>query len=130
MIRVKIKHITSAEPSNYIDFPTPEEAQAYVEEMKASEHWGKSEKDILVQDETKDEQGNILTPAVYYRQQAEVEFIMEDVAVEYTRNDILKQISELEEQITARRIREAVLSGDNSFIQQIDTLIAELRAQL
>lgn len=42
----------------------------------------------------------------------------------------LAQITELEAQVTPRRIREAVLSGDNSFIAGIDAQIAEIRATL
>ena len=36
-------------------------------------------------------------------------------------------IAALEAQITPRRLREAVLTGDNSFIQNIDEQIANLR---
>ena len=43
---------------------------------------------------------------------------------------ILAQIAALEVQVTPRRIREALLSGDYSFIQGVDAQIAALRAQL
>jgi hypothetical protein len=42
----------------------------------------------------------------------------------------LAQIAELEAQLTPRRIREAVLSGDNTFIAGIDAQIAAIRATL
>lgn len=42
----------------------------------------------------------------------------------------LTQIAALEAQITPRRIREAVLSGDNSFIADIDAQIAAIRATI
>lgn len=42
----------------------------------------------------------------------------------------LAQIAELEAQITPRRIREAVISGDNSFIVNIDAQIAAIRATI
>lgn len=43
---------------------------------------------------------------------------------------IRAQIAELESTITNRRFREAVLTGDHSFIDGVDRQIAELRAQL
>lgn len=43
---------------------------------------------------------------------------------------IKSQIVQLEAQITQRRLREAMISGDKSFIQSIDAQIAALRAQL
>lgn len=39
----------------------------------------------------------------------------------------LKQIEELEAQITPRRMREAILSGDNSFIKSIEDQIQTIR---
>lgn len=42
----------------------------------------------------------------------------------------LAQIAALEAQVTPRRIREAVLSGDNSFIADIDAQIAAIRDTL
>ena len=42
----------------------------------------------------------------------------------------LAQIAELEAQITNRRLREAVLSGDNSFIANIDAQIAAIRGSI
>lgn len=44
--------------------------------------------------------------------------------------DILRQIAELEATVTPRRSREAVLSGDYSFIQSVDDQIAVLRESL
>lgn len=43
---------------------------------------------------------------------------------------IKMQIAALEAEITPRRLREAVLGTDNSWLQQQDALIAELRTQL
>ena len=43
---------------------------------------------------------------------------------------ILSQIEELEASITQRRLREALLTGDTSFIDSVDAQIAALRAQL
>lgn len=42
----------------------------------------------------------------------------------------LAQIAALEAQVTSRRLREAVLSGDNSFIADIDAQIVAIRATL
>lgn len=50
--------------------------------------------------------------------------------VSQSKDAILKQIADLEAQITPRRVREAVLSGDNSFIASIDSQIATLRLGL
>lgn len=46
-----------------------------------------------------------------------------------TRN-ILNQIAELENQITPRRMREALVSGDFTFIENIENQIQTLRGQL
>jgi hypothetical protein len=46
------------------------------------------------------------------------------------KDKIRGQIAILEAQITSRRIREAILSGDNTFIQGIETQIQALRNQL
>ena len=43
---------------------------------------------------------------------------------------ILQQIIDLESKVTHRRIREALLSGDHSFIESIEAQIAALRNQL
>jgi len=43
---------------------------------------------------------------------------------------IQEQIAAIEVQITPRRIREALLSGDMSFIAALDVQIAQLRQQL
>ena len=46
-------------------------------------------------------------------------------------HDLIRlQIIALESQITPRRIREALLSGDHSFIESIESQIAVLRNQL
>ena len=43
---------------------------------------------------------------------------------------VIRQIEELEAKQTPRRIREALLSGDHSFIESIEAQIAALRSQL
>ena len=48
-----------------------------------------------------------------------------------TESDVIRrQIAELESHQTPRRIREALLSGDHSFIESIEAQIAVLRNQL
>lgn len=47
-----------------------------------------------------------------------------------SRDAIGQQIAELEAMITPRRMREAILSGDSSFIESIDVKIAALRGAL
>lgn len=43
---------------------------------------------------------------------------------------ILQKISELEASVTPRRLREAVLTGDHSFVDSVDKQIAALRASI
>ena len=45
-------------------------------------------------------------------------------------NDIKRQIKELEVQITERRVREAIINNDSSFLTGINTQIEALRTQL
>jgi uncharacterized hydantoinase/oxoprolinase family protein len=52
------------------------------------------------------------------------------VQAKQAKEAILKQIAELEASVTSRRIREAVISGNNSFIVSVDSQIAVLRASL
>lgn len=43
---------------------------------------------------------------------------------------IRRQIAELEASVTPRRLREAVLTGDHSFVDSVDKQIATLRASI
>jgi hypothetical protein len=52
------------------------------------------------------------------------------VELKNSKEAIQKEIAELEASITPRRVREAVISGDNSFIVSIDNQIAVLRAKI
>jgi hypothetical protein len=52
------------------------------------------------------------------------------VELKNSKEAILKQIAELEASVTSRRIREAVISGNNSFIVSVDSQIAVLRAKI
>ena len=52
-----------------------------------------------------------------------------DVALE-ARNNLLKAIESLETSITPRRVREALISGDKSFIEGVEAQILELRKGL
>lgn len=52
------------------------------------------------------------------------------ISADQYKQSVLVQISELEAQITPRRLREAVLSGDKSFIESVDAQILVLRASL
>lgn len=66
-------------------------------------------------------------PSIYHKWTG-IEWV-EDI-VEKERDTILKQIIELESQVTQRRIREAVLGVDNGWLANIESQIAELRARL
>jgi hypothetical protein len=46
------------------------------------------------------------------------------------KDEIRSRISALEVSITPRRMRDAILSGDSSFIKQVDADITKLRAKL
>lgn len=52
------------------------------------------------------------------------------VLAKQTKGAKLAQIAALEAQVTPRRIREAVLSGDKSFIESIDAQITAIRATI
>ena len=52
------------------------------------------------------------------------------VQAKQSKDAILKQIADLEAQITPRRVREAIVNNDNSFIINIDNQIIALRARL
>jgi hypothetical protein len=52
------------------------------------------------------------------------------VQAKNTRDGKLKQIADLEALVTPRRVRDAVLSGDNSFIQNIDDQVQAIRVTL
>jgi len=52
------------------------------------------------------------------------------VQAKSTRDGKLKQIADLEALVTPRRVRDAVLSGDNSFIQNIDNQVQAIRILL
>lgn len=57
----------------------------------------------------------------------EVVDITEELQIEENEKQKLNEILELEKQITPRRVREALLSNDYTFIQSIENQIAALR---
>lgn len=59
---------------------------------------------------------------------ADIAAIMPAVIDKKSNDAIDKQIVDLESTVTARRIREAILTGDKTFIAGIDAQIATLRA--
>ena len=71
-------------------------------------------------------------PAVYQTIHVPAEYSVElvDITSEIEQAEILRQIEELEKQITPRRYREAILSGDHSFIESVNNQIQALREQL
>lgn len=50
--------------------------------------------------------------------------------VEDLKTEKLQKIKDLEQSITPRRLREAILSGNNSFIEQVEAQISEIRNNL
>ena len=47
-----------------------------------------------------------------------------------SRDTILAKIQELEATVTSRRVREALISGDTSYIKSVDVEVSKLRLQL
>jgi hypothetical protein len=68
---------------------------------------------------------NIPQPSV-----SELLALIPAVQAKSTRDGKLKQIADLEALVTPRRVRDAVLSGDNSFIQNIDNQVQAIRVTL
>jgi hypothetical protein len=68
---------------------------------------------------------NIPQPSV-----SELLALIPAVQAKNTRDGKLKQIADLEALVTPRRVRDAVLSGDNSFIQNIDDQVQAIRVTL
>lgn len=62
--------------------------------------------------------------------QVQVSNIQQISATEKQTDEFNIQIMNLESSITSRRIREAILSGDHSFIESVEAQIAEIRKQL
>ena len=59
-----------------------------------------------------------------------IEFTPVDTKIEELKQQKLYEIKKLESQITNRRIREAILTGDYEFINDIENKINELRKEL
>ena len=129
------------------DFSTRVECEAHFEKYRAEGFWGKEEYSISHEEipaveakaEERDIDGNLLSPAIEAK--AAIPSYIEVVPCEYTyeildntildnQESIKKQIAALESQITSRRVREAVLLNDHTFLQDIDNQIISLRAQL
>lgn len=52
------------------------------------------------------------------------------VQVTSSKDTILAEIQELEATVTPRRVREALISGDTSYIKSVDVAVSKLRLQL
>lgn len=52
------------------------------------------------------------------------------VQVPSSKDTILAEIQELESTVTPRRVREALISGDTSYIKSVDVAVSKLRLQL
>ena len=142
-----ILKITKNGQTQQSDFSTIEECESYFQKYKAEGFWGKEEHSIShaeipaieAQDEVRDAEGVLISPAIEGRAviPANVEVVpceytyeILDNTIESNKEAIKKQIADLEAQITSRRVREAVLLNDHSFLQSIDDQIISLRAQL
>lgn len=137
------------------DFQTQEECLAHFEKHKIEGFWGKEEQ-IIVHPSyvinhpeipeipaTFDQNGVELSPLIpatlaydeIVPESTEIipcEYTMEiiDNSLVEAREAIIQQIASLEAQITPRRVREALLSGDHTFIQSIEVQITALRLTL
>ena len=81
MIKVNIANASGIFATK--NFETQSLADLYIQEMKDSEHWGKSDKDFILTPEVKDEQGNVISPAVMGHQNAEIFFTTEDITAQF-----------------------------------------------
>jgi len=115
------------------NFSSVEAAEAWYNEIKPSGVFGQEEQ-IMVYPKVEavyEEELLISAEILEYTEVIPSDYIL-DIRVDeaVARNAKLAQIAELEAQITSRRIREAVLSGNNSFIASIDQQIDAIRDTL
>lgn len=80
-----------------------------------------------------DENGNVVATGIKLRPgmtlPAGHQWVIDDSGPD-SRSVTLNAIAELEMKITPRRIREALVTGDKSFIESIEAQVAALRATL
>lgn len=128
----------------YRDFNNDQELNEYISFIHVNNSWGKPEHQVLVSPEQTiqieavlDEEGNELEPArteiieaVYETVPSEFTYEIVDITSEIEAENKKKQIAELEAQITPRRLREALLSGDTSFIDSVEQQIQAIRNNL
>lgn len=140
----KISIIRNGQITNQAEFTNDELLNEWLNRETLNGSFGKPEHQVLVSPEQTiqieavfDEQGNELEPArtevieaVYETVPSEFTIEIVDISSEIEREDKLKQIRELESQITPRRMREAMLYNDFSFIQEVNSQIEALRQQL
>lgn len=105
------------------------EVNEYLEYIKVNGNWGKGEHEIF-HPAILDEEGNEITPSSVEVIPAEYTYVVEDISGEVAKKEKLKLIEELEKSITPRRLREAILSNDFTFINNVNTEIEALRNQL
>ena len=101
----------------------------FLNNIKINSPYGKSEYQREVSPRKELEDGKIIE-AVYETIPAEYTVEIEDITSEIEKLTKIKQIEELELQITPRRLREAVLSQDFSFIESIEQQIQAIRQGL
>ena len=140
----KISIIKNNQITNQAQFANDELLNEWLNRETLNGSFGKPEHQVLVSPEQTiqieavlDEQGNELEPArtevieaVYETIPSEFTVEIEDISSEIERQNKLKQISDLESQITPRRMREAMLSNDFSFIESIESQIQVIRSSL
>lgn len=140
----RISIIKNGQITNQAEFTNDELLNEWLNRETLNGSFGKPEHQVLVSPEQTiqieaffDEQGNELEPArtevieaVYETIPSEFTIEIVDISSEIEREDKLKQIRELESQISPRRMREAMLYNDFSFIQEVNSQIEALRQQL
>lgn len=144
MKKIKIISKQTNEITHLAKFETQEECNAWIQECESVEAFGKPEHQIVIEEikyvsieVVLDENDNIVEearteviPAIVETIPAEYTIEIEDISSEVEKQQKLEAIEELEAQITPRRIREAILTGDNSFILSMETQIEQIRNSL
>jgi hypothetical protein len=121
----RIQIIKNNVVTNQADFETIEELNIWFEKEETNLSFGKPAYDEFIYEE---ENPLVILETIHH--EAEYTFVIEDMADMIANREITKQIVELEALITTRRIREALISGDNSFIKNVDLEIDKLRGEL
>ena len=129
----------------FVKFEDEVQMQEWIDMLAVNHPWGKPAHTIttdVILVEAKEQITELIdevevvvqeyAPAVYETIDVPSEYEVEivDISDEIAKDAIRKQIAELEASITPRRMREAIMSGDYSWIENVDLEIEILRGEL